>query len=236
MHCLKNSSLESFYPKLRYVDQIRGNLSKVYKMWVYHNIPYLQDTLHVKKRNLVDLDEVKEIFRILVNARLKTLRNSFQKYKLRRKKTKNCNDNFRTSLSVKRKSISENGLETDENPIKKRRSSSDNEKEKRIEGSLNNKKKKRRSPSDSEKKKKRESSSNNVKNGRESVSKNEKQYEREISSDNEKRRESSFNNKKKKRRNSSDNEKKKKRESSSNNVKDGRESVTNKNEKELKEN
>jgi hypothetical protein len=83
---MAKSSLEEFYPKLKYTAQIKGKLMQVYKLWVALNIPFLQDSLHLPSRNISHLGEVKESFRIAVNARLNTLRNSYQKWKSRKKR------------------------------------------------------------------------------------------------------------------------------------------------------
>jgi hypothetical protein len=83
---MRDETLENFFPKIKYVDQIKGKLKSVYKLWISFNIPYLQDVIHTQKRNIKNLGETKNEFKDMVNARFNTLRNSFLSWKRRRQR------------------------------------------------------------------------------------------------------------------------------------------------------
>jgi hypothetical protein len=83
---LEKSTLEEYYPKLKFEEQIKGRLGKVYSMWASLNVPYFKETFHITHNNIEKLPEVRKSFKDACNVRFSTLRNSFLKWSKRNKR------------------------------------------------------------------------------------------------------------------------------------------------------
>jgi|SRR5690606_18679121 len=109
---LEKSAIEEFFPRIKFEEQIQGRLKKVYKLWIYLNLPYFKDTFSIEKNDIANLPEVKETFKDAVNARFNTLRNSFLKWKKRRKNNKyQCQDKNVEKKKEKNRSEKEKELQ-----------------------------------------------------------------------------------------------------------------------------
>lgn len=109
---LEKSAIEEFFPRIKFEEQIQGRLKKVYKLWIYLNLPYFKDTFSIEKNDIANLPEVKETFKDAVNARFNTLRNSFLKWKKRRKNNKyHCQDKNVEKKKEKNRSEKEKELQ-----------------------------------------------------------------------------------------------------------------------------